>query len=40
MILKETRCTMSPEKRADFEKARLDWESLKGCPGFLFQVGD
>ena len=39
MILKKIRCMVPPKKRAAFEKARLDWKSLKDCPGFLFQVG-
>jgi heme-degrading monooxygenase HmoA len=39
MLLKWIRCKVPEEKKAAFSAAQEKWHDLKGCPGFLGQVG-
>jgi heme-degrading monooxygenase HmoA len=39
MLLKWIRCEVDEEKKAAFSAAQEKWRDLKGCPGFLAQIG-
>jgi heme-degrading monooxygenase HmoA len=39
MLLKWIRCEVDTEKKAAFSVAQEKWRDLKGCPGFLGQIG-
>jgi heme-degrading monooxygenase HmoA len=39
MLLKWIRCEVEEEKKALFSAAQEKWRDLKGCPGFLGQIG-
>lgn len=39
MLLKWIRCEVDEEKRATFSAAQEKWRDLKGCSGFLGQIG-
>jgi heme-degrading monooxygenase HmoA len=39
MLLKWIRCEVNEEKKAAFSAAQEKWRDLKGCPGFLGQIG-
>jgi heme-degrading monooxygenase HmoA len=39
MLLKWIRCEVDEEKKTAFSAAQEKWRDLKGCPGFLGQIG-